>query len=158
MTPEQRVSGELAEVAFFDLAIEHQLTMLPTGEHRALVPVHWSDQANAIAAPYASAALNAVRDALTSDDPDVVRAMAVRIGLNVSTRTVYEAARRDSLDADGQPTVFSFGQDRPWRILEAIRRRELGLSPETHICMGAIQTSASVSMRSPWREVPDAEA
>jgi hypothetical protein len=103
-------------------------------------------------------ALNAVRDALTSDDPDVVRAMAVRIGLNVSTRTVYEAARRDSLDADGQPTVFSFGQDRPWRILEAIRRRELGLSPETHICMGAIQTSASVSMRSPWREVPDAEA
>jgi hypothetical protein len=105
-----------------------------------------------------TAALNAVRDALTSDDPDVVRAMAVRIGLNVSTRTVYEAARRDSLDADGQPTVFSFGQDRPWRILEAIRRRELGLSPETHICMGAIQTSASVSMRSPWREVPDAEA
>jgi hypothetical protein len=53
--PEQRVAGELAEVAFFDLAIEHQLTMLPTGEHRALVPVHWSDQANAIAAPYASA-------------------------------------------------------------------------------------------------------
>lgn len=47
--------------------------------------------------------------------------------------------------------------DRPWRILEAIRRRELGLSPETHICMGAIQTSASVSMRSPWREVPDAD-
>jgi hypothetical protein len=105
-----------------------------------------------------TAALNAVRAALTSDDPDVVRAMAVRIGLNVSTRTVYEAARRDSLDTDGQPTVFRFGQDRPWRILEAIRRRELGLSPETHICMGAIQTSASVSMRSPWREVPDAEA
>ena len=107
---------------------------------------------------YADAALDAVRDALTSDDPDVVRAMAVRIGLNVSTRTVYEAARRDSLDTDGQPTVFRFGQDRPWQILEAIRRRELGLSPETHICMGAIQTSASVSMRSPWREVPDAEA
>jgi len=86
MTPEQRVSGELAEVAFFDLAIEHQLTMLPTGEHRALVPVHWSDQANAIAAPYASAALNAVRDALTSDDPDVVRAMAVRVGLLTEER------------------------------------------------------------------------
>lgn len=119
---------------------------------------HWARWLDHREQARATAALDAVRDALASDDPAVVRAMAVRIGLNVSTRTVYEAARRDSLDTDGQPTVFSFGQDRPWRILEAIRRRELGLSPETHICMGAIQTSASVSMRSPWREVPDAEA
>ena len=105
-----------------------------------------------------TAALNAVRAALTSDDPAVVRAMAERVGLTISTRERYEAACRDSLDPNGQPTVFSFGQDRPWRILEAIRRRELGLSPETHICMGAIQTFASVSTWSPWREVPDAEA
>ena len=103
-----------------------------------------------------TAALNAVRAALTSDDPAVVRAMAERVGLTISTRERYEAACRDSLDPNGQPTVFSFGQDRPWRILEAIRRRELGLSPETHICMGAIQTSASVSTWSPWREVPNA--
>lgn len=98
--------------------------------------------------------LAAVRAALTSDDPAVVRAMAERVGLTISTRERYEAACRDSLDPNGQPTVFSFGQDRPWRILEAIRRRELGLSPETHICMGAIQTFASVSTWSPWREVP----
>ena len=104
-----------------------------------------------------TAALNAVRAALTSDDPAVVRAMAERVGLTISTRERYEAACRDSLDPNGQPTVFSFGQDRPWRILEAIRRRELGLSPETHICMGAIQTFASVSTWSPWREVPDAD-
>jgi len=103
-----------------------------------------------------TAALNAVRAALTSDDPAVVRAMAERVGLTISTRERYEAACRDSLDPNGQPTVFSFGQDRPWRILEAIRRRELGLSPETHICMGVIQTFASVSTWSPWREVPDA--
>lgn len=38
------------------------------------------------------------------------------------------------------------------------RRRELGLSPETHICMRSTQTSASVSTWSPWREVPDADA
>ena len=104
-----------------------------------------------------TAALNAVRAALTSDDPAVVRAMAERVGLTISTRERYEAACRDSLDPNGQPTVFSFGQDRPWRILEAIRRRELGLSPETHICMGAIQTFASVSTWSPWREVPNAD-
>ena len=103
-----------------------------------------------------TAALNAVRAALTSDDPAVVRAMAERVGLTISTRERYEAACRDSLDPNGQPTVFGFGQDRPWRILEAIRRRELGLSPETHICMGAIQTFASVSTWSPWREVPNA--
>lgn len=103
-----------------------------------------------------TAALNAVRAALTSDDPAVVRAMAERVGLTISTRERYEAACRDSLDPNGQPTVCSFGQDRPWRILEAIRRRELGLSPETHICMGAIQTFASVSTWSPWREVPNA--
>lgn len=110
-----------------------------------------------IAPSFAHTALNAVRDALASDDPAVVRAMAERVGLTISTRERYEAACRDSLDPNGQPTVFSFGQDRPWRILEAIRRRELGLSPETHICMGAIQTFASVSTWSPWREVPNAD-
>lgn len=146
-TPEQRVAEELAREVWVGYTDE-------AGDDDGNYGVVDSDGRRTLS----KHALNAVRAALTSDDPDVVRAMAVRIGLNVSTRTVYEAARRDSLDTDGQPTVFSFGQDRPWRILEAIRRRELGLSPETHICMGAIQTSASVSMRSPWREVPDAEA
>ena len=50
MTPEQRVAESLREVAFFDLAIAHQLTMLPTGAHRALVPQHWRDQAAPILA------------------------------------------------------------------------------------------------------------
>ena len=38
------------------------------------------------------------------------------------------------------------------------QQREIERLHEEHICMGAIQTSASVSMRSPWREVPDADA
>jgi len=157
MTPEQRVAEAMIlslRSHAAGLTVDDAIECDPCGEQFT----HYAKWLARREAAHATAALDAVRDALTSDDPDVVRAMAVRIGLNVSTRTVYEAARRDSLDTDGQPTVFSFGQDRPWRILEAIRRRELGLSPETHICMGAIQTSASVSMRSPWREVPDAEA
>ncbi len=157
MTPEQRVAEAMIlslRSHAAGLTVDDAIECDPCGEQFT----HYAKWLARREAAHATAALDAVRDALTSDDPDVVRAMAVRIGLNVSTRTVYEAARRDSLDTDGQPTVFRFGQDRPWRILEAIRRRELGLSPETHICMGAIQTSASVSMRSPWREVPDAEA
>jgi len=35
--------------------------------------------------PHAAAALDAVRAALTSDDPEVVRAMAERVGLEVDT-------------------------------------------------------------------------
>ena len=127
-----------------------------TPEQRVTAAIDCTPYAKATPDAYADAALDAVRDALTSDDPEVVRAMAERVGLTISTRKRYEAARRDSLDPNGQPTAFSFGQDRPWRILEAIRRRELGLSPETHICMRAIQTSASVSTWSPWLEVPDA--
>jgi len=132
MTPEQRVSGELAEVAFFDLAIEHQLTMLPTGEHRALVPVHWSDQANAIAAPYASAALNAVRAALTSDDPDVVRAMAVRVGLLTEERAT--------------PTTVDAGDG------AACLSEACVWWPEPHGHVRVVRTR----WVSPWLEVPNA--
>lgn len=156
MTPEQRIIDALNDSGRAHrsgVTVGDVVECDPCGERFA----HWARWLAHREATRAAAALDAVRAALASDDPAVVRAMAERVGLTISTRERYEAARRDSLDPDGQPTVFSFGQDRPWRILEAIRRRELGLSPETHICMGAIQTSASVSMWSPWREVPDAD-
>ncbi len=128
MTPEQRVYRAMADAA---------LHPIPPG-------LAWY-------------AVEAVRAALTSDDPEVVRAMAERVGLTVSTRERYEAVCLGSLKPDGQPRAFSFGADRAERVLERIRRSELGLSPETHICMRATQTSASVSTWSAWREVPDAD-
>lgn len=117
MTPEQRVAEAMIlslRSHAAGLTVDDAIECDPCGEQFT----HYAKWLARREAAHATAALDAVRDALTSDDPDVVRAMAVRIGLNVSTRTVYEAARRDSLDTDGQPTVFRFGQDRPWRILE----------------------------------------
>ena len=105
-----------------------------------------------------TAALDAVRAALTSDDPAVMRAMAERVGLRVNTRIEYEAVCRGSLDQTGQPRSFSFGSDRANRVLEAILRRKFGLSPETHLVMCAELLTASVTVGGPWREVPDADA
>ncbi len=155
MTPEQRVAeatNAACSAHETGVTVGDVVECDPCGERFA----HWARWLAHREATRAAAALNAVRAALTSDDPAVVRAMAERVGLTISSRERFEAVRRDSLDTDGQPHAFSFGSDERWRISEAIHFREYGLSPETHICMQATQTSASVSTWSPWREVPDA--
>ena len=131
-TPEQRVAEALASS--------------PNGPRLTLPgPV-------SIAPSFATAALNAVRDALASGDTAVVRAMAERVGLTVSESTNYSAVRRD------RPTSHSMSGDHDWRgrIASAIARSDYGMSPDTHVLMCAVRTSASVSTWSPWREVPDA--
>lgn len=139
MTPEQRVAEAIEEADAETLDYERRSPDDGYGSH-------------------ATAALDAIRDALASDDPAVVRAMAERVGLRVNTRIEYEAVCRGSLDQTGQPRSFSFGSDRANRVLEAILRRKFGLSPETHLVMCAELLTASVTVGGPWREVPDAEA
>ena len=52
-----------------------------TPEQRVTAAIDCTPYAKATPDAYATAALDAVRDALTSDDPQVVRAMAERVGL-----------------------------------------------------------------------------
>ena len=52
-----------------------------TPEQRVTAAIDCTPYAKATPDAYADAALDAVRDALTSDDPEVVRAMAERVGL-----------------------------------------------------------------------------
>lgn len=56
----KRLSDSMAEVAYFDIAIEKVLTMLPTGPHSAQVPPHWEQEARERARPYVEAALRAI--------------------------------------------------------------------------------------------------
>ena len=52
-----------------------------TPEQRVTAAIDCTPYAKATPDAYATAALDAVRDALTSDDPEAVRAMAERVGL-----------------------------------------------------------------------------
>jgi len=84
-----------------------------TPEQRVTAAIDCTPYAKATPDAYADAALDAVRDALTSDDPQVVGAMAERVGLSVSTQEGFEAARRDSIDKHGHAHVFSYRADDP---------------------------------------------
>lgn len=114
MTPEQRVAEAMIlslRSHAAGLTVDDAIECDPCGEQFT----HYAKWLARREAAHATAALDAVRDALTSDDPDVVRAMAVRIGLNVSTRTVYE------LDPDAWRVL----SDYVGRALEA----ETGMQP-----------------------------
>jgi hypothetical protein len=128
-----------------------------TPEQRVTAAIDCTPYAKATPDAYATAALDAVRDALTSDDPQVVGAMAERVGLSVSTQEGFEAARRDSIDKHGHAHVFSYRADDPRKIRAAITNRWLGLSPEKHVLVRSTTVTAAVWVHSPWREVPDAD-
>ena len=61
-----------------------------TPEQRVTAAIDCTPYAKATPDAYATAALDAVRDALTSDDPQVVGAMAERVGLTVDATVTIE--------------------------------------------------------------------
>lgn len=80
MTPEQRVAGA-TNAAYraheTGVTVEDAIECDPCGERFT----HYARWLAHREATRAAAALDAVRDALTSDDPEVMRAMAERVGL-----------------------------------------------------------------------------
>ncbi len=88
-----------------------------------------------IAPSFAHTALNAVRDALASEDPAVVRAMAERVGLLTEER----AATPTTVDAGDGAACLS--EACVWW-------------PEPHGHVRVVRTR----WVTPWREVPDADA
>ena len=91
--------------------------------------------------PYAAAALDAVRDALTSDDPQVVGAMAERVGLHEerATAPVWEQCDRQDCSQWGAGIIVP-GDEPP--------------TPHAH---GAARWVIKARLTTPWREVPDAD-
>lgn len=81
MTPEQRVAGA-TNAAYraheTGVTVEDAIECDPCGERFT----HYARWLAHREATRAAAALEAVRAALTSDDPEVVRAMAERVGLH----------------------------------------------------------------------------
>lgn len=90
---------------------------------------------------YADAALDAVRDALTSDDPEVVGAMAERVGLHEerATAPVWEQCDRQDCSQWGAGIIVP-GDEPP--------------TPHAH---GAARWVIKARLTTPWREVPDAD-
>lgn len=84
MTPEQRVAeatNAACSAHETGVTVGDVVECDPCGERFA----HWARWLAHREATHAAAALDAVRAALTSDDPEVVRAMAERVGLEVDT-------------------------------------------------------------------------
>lgn len=84
MTPEQRVAeatNAACSAHETGVTVGDVVECDPCGERFA----HWARWLAHREATRAAAALDAVRAALTSDDPEVVRAMAERVGLEVDT-------------------------------------------------------------------------
>ena len=80
MTPEQRVAEAMIlslRSHAAGLTVDDAIECDPCGEQFT----HYAKWLARREAAHATAALDAVRDALTSDDPEVVRAMAERVGL-----------------------------------------------------------------------------
>ena len=80
MTPEQRVAeatNAACSAHETGVTVGDVVECDPCGERFA----HWARWLAHREATRAAAALDAVRDALTSDDPEAVRAMAERVGL-----------------------------------------------------------------------------
>ena len=85
MTPEQRVAEAMIlslRSHAAGLTVDDAIECDPCGEQFT----HYAKWLAHREAAHATAALDAVRDALTSDDPAVMRAMAERVGLTVETR------------------------------------------------------------------------
>lgn len=85
MTPEQRVAeatNAACSAHETGVTVGDVVECDPCGERFA----HWARWLAHREATRAAAALDAVRAALTSDDPAVMRAMAERVGLTVETR------------------------------------------------------------------------
>ena len=85
MTPEQRVAeatNAACSAHETGVTVGDVVECDPCGERFA----HWARWLAHREATRAAAALDAVRAALTSDDPAVARAMAERVGLTVETR------------------------------------------------------------------------
>lgn len=84
MTPEQRVAeatNAACSAHETGVTVGDVVECDPCGERFA----HWARWLAHREATRAAAALDAVRAALASDDPEVVRAMAERVGLEVDT-------------------------------------------------------------------------
>ena len=84
MTPEQRIIDALNDSGrahWSGVTVGDLVECDPCGEQFP----HWGRWLYHRGQASAAAALDAVRAALTSDDPEVVRAMAERVGLEVDT-------------------------------------------------------------------------
>lgn len=89
MTPEQRVAeatNAACSAHETGVTVGDVVECDPCGERFA----HWARWLAHREATRATAALDAVRDALTSDDPQVVGAMAERVGLTVDATVTIE--------------------------------------------------------------------
>ena len=112
-----------------------------TPEQRVTAAIDCTPYAKATPDAYADAALDAVRDALTSDDPQVVGAMAERVGLHEerATAPVWEQCDRQDCSQWGAGIIVP-GDEPP--------------TPHAH---GAARWVIKARLTTPWREVPDAD-
>ena len=122
-----------------------------TPEQRVTAAIDCTPYAKATPDAYADAALDAVRDALTSDDPQVVRAMAERVGLHEerATAPVWEQCDRQDCSEWGAGISALWAAQRGVLVVPG----DEPTKPHTH---GAARWVIKARLTTPWREVPNA--
>lgn len=113
MSAVERAVDGLSEVVYYDVAFDKTLTIMPVGEHRALVPPHWADHVRGRSSRYVESVIDSLRADLASADPERVRETAEALGLTDLLRVADECAVAVVLLAeDAHP---AYGNTAGWR-------------------------------------------